>query len=114
MKKVMQLRSLLTMKKSIREQKETLERQVSERTAALHQSLEDLKATQTQLVQREKMASLGEITAGVAHEIKNPLNFVKNFSEINTDLLEELKQEAQSKLDAVIAEKNQNSKVAKQ
>jgi signal transduction histidine kinase len=81
-------------------QKEILETKVLERTAQLNQqkkelqhTLEDLKATQTQLVQREKMASLGELTAGIAHEIQNPLNFVNNFSEVNTELIEDLKTE---------------------
>jgi signal transduction histidine kinase len=57
------------------------------------QTLTDLQATQIQLIQKEKMASLGELTAGIAHEIQNPLNFVNNFSEVNTELIEELKQE---------------------
>jgi two-component system NtrC family sensor kinase len=56
-------------------------------------ALNELKATQSQLVQREKMASLGELTAGIAHEIQNPLNFVNNFSEVNKELLEEMKNE---------------------
>lgn len=56
----------------------------------LHQALYHLKSTQDQLVQREKMASLGELTAGIAHEIKNPLNFVNNFAELSVDLAEEI------------------------
>ncbi|MBU2938914.1 tetratricopeptide repeat protein [Lacinutrix sp. C3R15] len=59
----------------------------------LKQSLEDLKATQAQLIQSEKMASLGELTAGIAHEIQNPLNFVNNFSEVNSELIDEMQEE---------------------
>jgi len=74
-------------------QNETLERQVAQRTQELKRSLEELKATQAQLIQSEKMASLGELTAGIAHEIQNPLNFVNNFSDVNRELADELEQE---------------------
>jgi signal transduction histidine kinase len=59
----------------------------------LNKTLTNLKSTQAQLIQSEKMASLGELTAGIAHEIQNPLNFVNNFSEINTELIQEANRE---------------------
>jgi len=59
----------------------------------LNQTVDSLKRTQSQLIQSEKMASLGELTAGIAHEIQNPLNFVNNFSEVNAELIDELEQE---------------------
>ncbi|HEX8385101.1 MAG TPA: two-component regulator propeller domain-containing protein, partial [Rubricoccaceae bacterium] len=62
----------------------------------LETSLVDLKATQTQLVQSEKLASLGQLTAGIAHEIKNPLNFVNNFADLSVDLAAELQQELEA------------------
>jgi signal transduction histidine kinase len=74
-------------------QKKHLEQEVLHRTNELTRSLEELKATQSQLIQKEKMASLGELTAGIAHEIQNPLNFVNNFSDVNAELVDELQAE---------------------
>jgi signal transduction histidine kinase len=86
-------------KQILLQQNVLLEQRVQERTAelsaqkeTLQQTLTELKASQLQLVQKEKMASLGELTAGIAHEIQNPLNFVLNFGEINADLLTEIKE----------------------
>ena len=87
-------------KRLIEAQNVELERLVAERTAALTQqaqelsgALVELRTTQAQLVQSEKMASLGELTAGIAHEIQNPLNFVNNFADVSAELITELEEE---------------------
>ncbi|MEH6513002.1 MAG: ATP-binding protein [Maribacter arcticus] len=68
-------------------------RQRKSANTILEQAYDNLKATQSQLIQSEKMASLGELTAGIAHEIQNPLNFVNNFSEVNNELIDEMNEE---------------------
>ena len=79
--------------KALQKEKEVLENKVTERTSELKESLDHLKSTQSQLIQSEKMATLGELTAGIAHEIQNPLNFVNNFSEVNKEMIDEMKEE---------------------
>jgi len=73
-----------------------LEKKVESRTAELSQSLDDLRTAQDRLIQTEKLASLGQLTAGIAHEIKNPLNFVNNFSVLSSELIDELNETLKS------------------
>ena len=78
----------------------------------IQKSINDLQSTQKQLVQQAKLASLGELTAGIAHEIQNPLNFVNNFAELNMELIAEIKDligETQPALAEVINDVNENS-----
>ncbi|WP_020594823.1 sensor histidine kinase [Spirosoma panaciterrae] len=81
-----QLRLTLENQQLVETQNRVLEEKVEQRTA-------ELRASQAQLIQKEKLASLGELTAGIAHEIQNPLNFVNNFSEVSSELVDELKEE---------------------
>src|SRR5215472_12711575 len=67
--------------------------EIDSQKKVLEKTLDELKSTQNQLIQSAKMASLGELTAGIAHEIQNPLNFVNNFSEVNSELITELQNE---------------------
>ncbi len=102
----------------IREQNVVLEERVTERTRELNNSLEDLQRTQLQLIQSEKLASLGELTAGIAHEIQNPLNFVNNFSEVNEELVDEMREELKNgniqKVDRILEDLMKNEQKIKQ
>ena len=95
-----QLRLTEANKQLVEQQNSMLEIKVKERTNelntqknSLQNTLAQLRTTQTQLIQQEKMASLGELMAGIAHEIQNPLNFVNNFSEVSTELVDEMQEE---------------------
>jgi signal transduction histidine kinase len=79
------------------EELELKRKAIEDTNSALQRSLEELKATQAQLVQQEKLASLGQLTAGIAHEIKNPLNFVNNFSEVSIEIIGETLEEMEKR-----------------
>src|SRR6202051_4798146 len=80
---------------NIRQEKllEKRNKNLSDEKLKVESALSDLRSAQAQLIQQEKMASLGELTAGIAHEIQNPLNFVNNFSELNTELIDDMERE---------------------
>lgn len=77
----------------LKKENRILEERVNHRTAQLKKTIEELENTQSQLIHSEKMASLGELTAGIAHEIQNPMNFINNFSEVSIELIDEMREE---------------------
>lgn len=77
----------------LKKENKILEDKVNERTSELKKTINELENTQSQLIQSEKMASLGELTAGIAHEIQNPMNFINNFSEVTMELVGEMVEE---------------------
>lgn len=85
--------ALQTARDQLQQINQTLEQRVQERTQALSDTLAKLQTTQEQIIAQEKLASLGALTAGIAHEIKNPLNFINNFADLNRDIANELEEE---------------------
>ena len=87
-------------------------RQLQEKNKVIEQTLSNLQSTQAQLIQSEKLASLGELTAGIAHEIQNPLNFVNNFAEVSAEMLDEMEEELEKgdtqEVKAIAADLKQN------
>ncbi len=89
-------------------QQQRLQTMVDERTQKLNSSLRELKDTQNQLVVQEKLASLGQLTAGIAHEIQNPLNFINNFAQLSEELLEDLKEDMAEQKNCIEEDKMEN------
>ena len=100
--RVQRRRLLRAAREKARERELAHAEEIRQAHTELQQAHESLKSTQQQLIQQEKMASLGQLTSGIAHEIKNPLNFVNNFAELNTELLNELESNPDSRIGDVL------------
>ena len=100
--KVQRRRLLRVAREKARERELAHAEEIRQAHTELQQAHESLKSTQQQLIQQEKMASLGQLTSGIAHEIKNPLNFVNNFAELNVELLSELERSPNSPIGDVL------------
>ncbi len=90
--------------RTLEQRVETRTREIQEKNEELGTTLQKLKATQAQIIAQEKLASLGSLTAGIAHEIKNPLNFVNNFAELSVELTQELLEEIENQKDRLDSE----------
>ena len=87
---IVRTKKIVSLKKGLEDKLSNMNRQLQVKTSELVHANESLRVTQKQLIQSDKMASLGQLTAGIAHEIQNPLNFINNFSELSVELLNEL------------------------
>jgi signal transduction histidine kinase len=114
--RVQRRRLIAREREKTRERELAQAREIEQAHTELQQTHEHLKTTQAQLIQKEKLASLGQLTAGIAHEIKNPLNFINNFAEINGELAQELREllNPENDINEIITDLEKNAEVIAQ